>query len=300
MRKRKRLTILIIVIIAAVVVLGVSLATGIGGSTDKGSASEETTDDISGIVSDDNGTSLDGSDASGSSGSGSNASENSGSESSGSGSSGTESSGGSNTEKGQFITGDSITTMGFPYTDESEGITIETLYSYSGYYLEDGSEDEISEVAMLEVTNTSENVIEYGTIRLTADGEALQFHVSLIPAGATVLVMEADKKSCSESADCSYNGSEIAYITAFDMCEDLVRVENDGSGAITVTNISGAEIPVLRLFYKNQMETGEYVGGITYNVKLEDLAAGESQTVYPSHFDPEYGVVLMVRTYDAE
>ncbi len=32
-------------------------------------------------------------------------------------------------------------------------------------------------------------------------------------------------------------------------------------------------------------------------MKLENLAAGESQTVYPSHFDPEYGVVMMVRIY---
>lgn len=209
-----------------------------------------------------------------------------------------ENSGGTTAEKGQIISGDSITTMGFPYTDESEGVVIEAVYSYSGYYLEDGSDEEISNVAMLEVTNISEEVIEYGTVSLTADGEDLQFHISLVPAGATVLVMEADKKGCSESADCSYGGCEIAYAATYGMCEDQVTIENNGSGALTVTNISSSDIAELHVFYKNQMDTAEYVGGISYTFKLEDLAAGESMTVYPSHFDPEYGVVMMVRIYD--
>lgn len=192
--------------------------------------------------------------------------------------------------------GNTGTAFSFPYTASIDELELVAVYNYSGYYIEDGSEDEIDSVAALEVTNLSDQAIEYATITLTADGKELNFEVSLLPAGETALVMEADKQSCSETASFTYGGSEIATLSSLDMCEDQVTVSTD-SGAVTVTNISGNDISELRLFYKNQLDTGEYVGGIAYTVKLEDLAAGESRTVYPSHFDPEYGVVMMVRIY---
>ncbi|MCD8231101.1 MAG: hypothetical protein LUD14_04640 [Clostridiales bacterium] len=188
----------------------------------------------------------------------------------------------------------------FPYTSELDSLELVNVYDYSGYYIEDGTEDEIDSVAALVVTNTADEAIEFAWITLTADGEPLNFEVSLLPAGQTALVMEADRKSCSESASFSYVESEAAYLSELDMCEDQVSVSADDSGAVTVTNTSGSAIAELRLFYKNRIDTGEYIGGIAYTVKLEDLAAGESRTVYPSHFDPEYGVVMMLRIYDEE
>ncbi|MCC8128773.1 MAG: MSCRAMM family adhesin SdrC [Clostridiales bacterium] len=206
------------------------------------------------------------------------------------------------TTQGTDTTGSSAaveidTTISFPYTASEDELKLLAVYSYSGYYIEDGTEDAIDSVAALEVKNTSSQAIEYAVITLTADGETLTFEVSLLPAGGTALVMEADKKSCSETATFTYEGSEIAALDAFDLCESQVSITTDENGAVTVTNVSGADISELRVFYKNQLDTGEYVGGIAYTVKMEDLAAGESQTVYPSHFDPEYGVVMMVRIY---
>lgn len=190
------------------------------------------------------------------------------------------------------------TGISFPYTASIDELTLLAVYNYSGYYIEDGSEDEIDSVAVLEVTNNSDQVIEYAAVTLTADSQTLTFQISLLPAGATVLVMEADRQSCSETAAFTYEGSEIAWLSSLDMCEDQVSVSTDGSGAITVTNISDETIPELRLFYKNKLDTDEYVGGIAYTVKLENLAAGAAQTVYPSHYDPEYGEVMMVRIYE--
>ncbi|MCD7865404.1 MAG: hypothetical protein LUG54_05200, partial [Clostridiales bacterium] len=200
-----------------------------------------------------------------------------------------------NSISGEIGTGEGIS---FPYTAELDELELVAVYDYSGYYIEDGSESEIDSVAALEVTNTSDEIIEYAEITMTADGKTLTFDVSLLPAGETVLVMEADQKSCSETAVFTYEESVIAYLSELDMCEDQVRVTENDSGSITVTNISGEDISELRLFYKNQLDTGEYIGGIAYTVKLEDLASGASMTVSPSHYDPEYGVVMMVRIYD--
>ncbi len=260
-----------------------------------GSSDEEDSEKSSKSGSSSSGSSEDADNGSGS-GSGSSGSG-SGTAGSGSGSSGNSSNNGNSGNSSNNGTSDtSSSVMGFPYADEDNSLSIDALYNYGGNYIEDGSDEEISSVAMLQVTNTSDQAIEYANIHMTADGTELEFDASLIPAGATVLVMEANKTGCSESASCTYNGAEVAYITDYSMCEDQVTVTVNG-GALTVTNISGADIGELRIFYKNRMDTGEYVGGIAYNVKIENLAAGASTTVNPSHYDPDYGEVMMVRIY---
>ncbi len=186
--------------------------------------------------------------------------------------------------------------MRFPYT--ADGLEIAQLSPYSGYFIEDGTEDPVKNVAALQVTNVSGSIIEYGKITVKAGGKTLHFEVSLLPPDATAMVMESDRKKCSDGTACYYRGSQLAYLDALDMKQDQVSVTTDGTGQITVQNLTDAAIPQLRLFYKNRLETGEYIGGIAYTAKLDDLAAGESRTVQPSHFDAQYGVVMMVRTYE--
>ncbi|MEI3339221.1 MAG: hypothetical protein V8R80_04095 [Eubacterium sp.] len=57
-------------------------------------------------------------------------------------------------------------------------------------------------------------------------------------------------------------------------------------------------MPRIRIFYKYQLESGEYVGGITYTVNINDLDGKESRTIYPTHFSSDGSVVMMVRKYD--
>lgn len=185
----------------------------------------------------------------------------------------------------------------FPYTAQSDQLVIEKMFSYSGYYIEDGTEDEVSNVAAILVTNTSSKIIEFASVYLEADEKLMQFDISILPAGASVLVMEKDRKTCSETVKCSYNRSEIAYMDSMDLKEDVLKVTQD-EGEITVENIGSDTVPEIRLFYKNQVENNTYLGGIAYTVKLSELSPGEVQTVYPSHFDPRYGKIMMVRLYE--
>ncbi|MCD7808708.1 MAG: hypothetical protein LUH02_05140 [Erysipelotrichaceae bacterium] len=191
----------------------------------------------------------------------------------------------------------SLSSSFFPYTSSIDGLQLDGLNLYSGYYIEDGSEDAIDNVAVLQVTNVSGEDIEYASITLQADNETLTFNVSLLPDDGTAIVMEANKKSCDENASLSYGGSEIATLSSLDLCKDQVSIKED-NGSITITNKTSSDIGELRLFYKNQLDTGEYVGGIAYTVKITDLKANSSQTVQPSHYDSEYGVVMMVRIYE--
>ena len=84
------------------------------------------------------------------------------------------------------------------------------------------------------------------------------------------------------------------------MSEELVLVEENDSGALEVTNLTGAELPCVRVFYKFYMPSEDiYVGGIAYVAKIVDLQAGQSQTIIPSHYLSGSSKVVMVRTYDS-
>ncbi len=196
-----------------------------------------------------------------------------------------------------YVIGDT-NVISFPFTDTENHLTIDSIFNYQGYYLEDGSDEEIGSVAMIQVTNTSEHAVEYAAIHMTGGGTSLQFKASLIPAGASVLVMDADRTAYSEGSDCTYEGADIAYAKDYSLREDMVSISKNESGTITVQNITGTDIPELRLFYKNRMDSGEYIGGIAYTVRIENLAAGASTEVHPSHYDPAYSDILMVRIYE--
>ncbi len=188
--------------------------------------------------------------------------------------------------------------MNFPYTTSDGFIEIQKLYNYSGYYVEDGSESEIDKVAAVKVKNVSGKTIEFLDMQLISGSDTLNFEISLLPPDATVLVMEADKKACSLTAKYEYGGGGCALIDELDLCPDKVQIYIDADGAITVENISDEPINELRLFYKNQLDTGEYVGGIAYTVSIKSLDSGESQKIRPTHFDPQCGRIMMVRIYE--
>lgn len=188
--------------------------------------------------------------------------------------------------------------ISFPYVSDSDHLIIQDIYNYSGYYIEDGTEAEVENIAVIEVKNTAQSAMEYGEIHLKTGGDTLSFHVSLLPAGETAIVMEADKKAYDPEGSYTYEGSKTAYLSKLNKMEDKIKIENDSTGTVKIVNISEKTLPEVRIFYKNQLESGEFIGGIAYTAKINDLKAGESKSVQPSHFDPECGVIMMVRIYE--
>ena len=186
----------------------------------------------------------------------------------------------------------------FPYSVPGTGIVVQKISSYDGIYIEDGSDQEISNVASMLMTNSSGNAIEYVSVSLKCDGERMEFEASDIPSGAAILVQEKNKKSYRDGTYTECVGT-VAQMDGFGMAEDQVKVTPNEDDTFTVTNLTEQTIPCVRLFYKLYMEDqGIYIGGITYNVKVTELEAGASQTISPSHYVQGYSRLMMVRTYD--
>lgn len=175
-------------------------------------------------------------------------------------------------------------------------IVIQQVKAYSGIYIEDGSDKQVSNVAAIQVKNTSSKPLEFAQIQLYNGKKKLIFDVSTLPANSSAVVMEKNKAGFNSSSGVTYGGTTAGYLSSLDKASN-VKCEKVKNNGIKVTNTSKKDIPCVRIFYKYKSSEGYYVGGITYTAKVENLKAGESQTVYPSHFDSDGGQIMMVKTY---
>ena len=203
----------------------------------------------------------------------------------------------SETNKPQNDTGNSFL---LPYSVPGSGLVIEQINSYDGIFFEDGSDKEVSNIAAMVLTNTADDCAEYIEITIDRDGVQLKFIASALESGGRMIILEADGKQFRNG---TYSNcvADVATLTEFTMSENQVRVEENAEGGLLVTNITGKDIPCIRIFYKFYMTDSDvYVGGITYTAKATDLAAGASCTITPSHYLKGYSKIIMVKTYDTD
>lgn len=193
------------------------------------------------------------------------------------------------------VTGDHIT---LPYTIQGSSLVIEQINPYEGIFLEDGSDEEVSAVAAIVLRNTGDTCVEYASILLEQDGVQLHFTASALAPGSAAIVAEAERKPFRDGAYTKCT-AEISEVAELEMSQDQIRLEEVDGDGIQITNISGADIPCIRIFYKFYMSDADaFVGGITYTAKVVDLKAGEACVVRPSHYMKEYSRIVMVKTYD--
>lgn len=166
-------------------------------------------------------------------------------------------------------------------------LQIQNIGSYTGPYLEDGSDEEVSDVLMMTVTNVSAEPIQYAQITLELGTGTAEFSVSALPAGATAMLLEQNRMAYSKNTDYTQAPAECMHLAGFDkqlsLREEKLQLQLL-DGAINITNISGEDIPgTITLCYKN-LADGVYQGGIAYRIRLEDgMQAGEIRQVMASH-----------------
>ena len=190
------------------------------------------------------------------------------------------------------------TQISFPYTIPNTSLVIENIASYDGIFLEDGSDASVTGIYSMVLENSGDTDVEYARITLNCDDSPITFEVSDVPSGATVVAQEINKTSYQDGtySDCS---ADVAESQGLEQSEDLVSVQENSDGSLTVSNLTDNLIPCVRIFYKFYMsDENAYVGGITYTAKLVDLEPGADQTIVPSHYSQGYSRVVMVRTYD--
>ena len=185
-----------------------------------------------------------------------------------------------------------------PYQIPGTDLVLEKIKGFNGQYIEDGTNSEVNGINAALITNKGSQNLEYARVVIEQNGVPLHFKLSALPAGASVIVQEEEKKPYQDG-EYRNVAVDLAALDQFEMSEGSIRVEAGANGAIKLTNTSAADIPCVRIFYKYYMnDQSVYIGGITYTAKIVGLKAGESKEVRPSHYDAEDCQIMMVRTYD--
>jgi hypothetical protein len=188
----------------------------------------------------------------------------------------------------------------FPCQVPGYGLTIEKVAPYSGMYVENGSNVNTNNVAMLMVHNNGDYPIEYTQICVEYADQKLIFDISALPVGEKLVVQEKNGKAVPEGA-ASAATALVVQRAQMSMSETEVRVTDNGDNTLTVENLTDKTIPTVRVFYKYYMEDqGIFVGGIAFTVRVTRLAPGAKVTLQPSHYTSATSRVVMVLTYDSE
>ena len=190
--------------------------------------------------------------------------------------------------------------ISFPCQVPGYGLTIEKMAPYNGMFVEDGSNANIENVAMLLVKNDGDFPVEYTQIRVVCGQQELLFDISALPAGERVVVQEKTGKAIPESKTTSASALVVQRAN-MEMSESKVQVTDNGDNTLTIKNLTNETIPTVRIFYKYYMEDEKlFVGGIAFTVRISRLGAGASVTIQPSHYTSQTSRVVMVLTYDSE
>lgn len=165
------------------------------------------------------------------------------------------------------------------------GIEIVDVGSYTGIYMEDGSDEVVSGILMAMVTNNSESDIQLLNFTLTGNGQTASFSLSNLPVGASVVVLESSRMAYAAGFTQAEVQGYAAFAEPMSLCTDKVEI-SAFEQAMNITNISGQDITGdIVIYYKNSA-VDMFYGGITYRVRIEGgLKAGELRQILPSHFN---------------
>lgn len=175
-------------------------------------------------------------------------------------------------------------------------LEILSVGSYTGVYVEDGSDEVLSGILMLKVVNNGDLTVEYAKLTMDVNGETAEFTLSTLNPGDTIVLLEKNRMAYDKNA--KYGNVVCENLALFqnplNLYEDKISIQIL-DGAINVTNISQEDINGrMSIYYKNKA-AGIYYGGITYRVTLENgLKAGEIRQMMTEHFSDTGSEIMFI------
>lgn len=161
---------------------------------------------------------------------------------------------------------------------------------FSGGFVEDGSGSAVTDVAAILVANNTREFLELATVTYKVGNSIATFKITGLPAGEQAWVLEQNKMSIGEGDELVFDDCKSAYHpNPICTTEDLEVVRQGNS--LTVRNTTGKTLKNICIYYKNRMNDGTFLGGITYLINCGELAAGASVQKSAAHFGENSQIV---------
>lgn len=193
-------------------------------------------------------------------------------------------------------TGDTVPPMTFaePVVKLGRDLQITDLGSYAGIYMEDGTNEPVTNVMMLVLHNAGNADLQYLELELTYEGRIYSFKATNLAAGSAAVLLEQERQP--------YPGGEpdeaaVRHAAFFDepmtLCTDVLQISGM-EGALNVKNISDRDIAGDIYIYYKYCSTDLLYGGITFRARVPGLQAGAIYQVPTGHYSPDSCVIVQV------
>lgn len=185
-----------------------------------------------------------------------------------------------------------------PFTIPYREVDVLSIGSYSGKFIEDGSDKKVENLLAMVIKNTSEETIEYGKIIFKIPGQnaGVVFQFSNLKPGSSALVLESTGKiNFNEDEKYIYLDSKIETTDEMSLMSQDIKVSAKEK-EITVENLTENNLNTVYVYYKTVDKGGCYLGGITYRVKLEKVTAGKTVSDKTIHFSPKNSEIIMIES----
>lgn len=180
-------------------------------------------------------------------------------------------------------------------TPLGNGLTMSYLGKYAGIFMEDGTDEIVSNVMMMILRNDSADDLQLARINLHYSDYTAQFEVTNLPAGESVVLLEKNRRAFEND---DFTNAKLDNVVFFaqpmTIADDRLQITG-GDGYLDVKNISGEDISgEILLYYKNSA-TDLLYGGITYRTRISDgIKAGETVRVMAGHYREGSNRLVMV------
>ena len=120
----------------------------------------------------------------------------------------------------------------------SQGLKVERIATYSGKFVEDGSDRPVENVAALLVTNVTDQFLDIANITYDLDGKTATFIVTGLPAGGSAWVLEYQGMTMTKENSLRYVGCVPSFRNSVKESATEVALKVEGNH-IQATNTTG-------------------------------------------------------------
>lgn len=183
----------------------------------------------------------------------------------------------------------------------NDALLVENFCTYSGAFFEDGSDEAVSDVLALVVTNTSGDWIALAELTVDCgDGTQASFQITGFPAESSVLVLERNRLPYDAAAEYALPVcARLAELTdeKLDFSADFQLYADDG--VLNIQNISARDFMGDIAVYYKTYQYGLYLGGLTYCARVQGgLAAQKIAQCLQQHYTLADSVILYMSYAD--
>ena len=162
--------------------------------------------------------------------------------------------------------------------------------TYSGPFVEDGSEEEVENVAAIIVENRSKQFLDRAMITYVFGDKVAQFELTGLPSGARAVVLEKNRLTLTGKEEYTLINCDSSFRSDAVTQSDSLKVYSSGN-VLKLENTSDETYLNTCVYYKKVNSDGMFLGGITYMLSFDTMNPGDVKEKASAHLTDNCQIV---------